>query len=201
VTIDAATLAAYAGTYTFASTSSRDRQEAREFGGLGVDVAIEQGLVKVKSTFPGMPAAKAGIIAGDIITHLDDVAMQGLPLSESIARMRGPVDTKIRLRIVRKGQDGPIELSLIRARIRLQGAADLKIVNKDGQLLIEASGDLPLLDFEKGTAIAVVPMSSSEFFVDGDDHTHLAFLREGADATMRLVLNPGPWQIMGQRIN
>jgi CubicO group peptidase (beta-lactamase class C family) len=201
VTIDAATLAAYAGTYTFASTSSRDRQEAREFGGLGVNVAIEQGLVKVKSTFPGMPAAKAGIIAGDIITHLDDVAMQGLPLSESIARMRGPVDTKIRLRIVRKGQDGPIELSLIRARIRLQGAADLKIVNKDGQLLIEASSDLPLLDFEKGTAIAVVPMSSSEFFVDGGDHTRLAFLREGADATMRLVLNPGPWQITGQRIN
>lgn len=201
VTIDAATLAAYAGTYTFGSTSSRDRQEAREFGGLGVNVAIEQGLVKVKSAFPGMPAARAGVIAGDIITHLDDAAMQGLPLSESIARMRGPVDTKIRLRIVRKGQDGPIELSLVRARIRPQGAADLKVVNKDGQLLIEASGDLPLLDFEKGAAIAVVPMSSSEFFVDGGDHTRLAFLREGADAAMRLVLNPGPWQIAGQRID
>jgi C-terminal processing protease CtpA/Prc len=201
VTIDAATLVAYTGTYTFGSTSSRDGQEAREFGGLGVNVAIEQGLLKVKSIFPGMPAAKAGVIAGDIITHLDDAAMQGLPLSESIARMRGPVDTRIRLKIVRKGQDGPIELSLIRGRIRMQGASELKVVNKDGQLLIEATGDLPVLDFEKGAAIAVVPMSSSEFFVDDGDHTRLAFLREGTDATMRLVLNPGPWQITGQRIN
>jgi CubicO group peptidase (beta-lactamase class C family) len=201
VTIDAATLATYAGTYTFGSTSSRDRQVPREFGGLGVNVAIEQGLVKVKSTFPGMPAAKAGIIAGDIISHLDDVAMQGLPLSQSIAKMRGPVDTKIRLKIVRKGQDGPIELSLVRARIRLQGAADLQVSSKDGHLLVEASGDLPVLDFEKGAAITVVPMSSNEFFVDGGDHTRLAFLRDGTDATMRLVLNPGPWQITGQRIN
>jgi hypothetical protein len=67
-------------------------------------------------------------------------------------------------------------------------------------LLIEASGDLPLLDFEKGAAIAVVPTSSNEFFVDGGDHTRLAFLRDGA-GPMRLVLNPGPWQITGQRIN
>jgi hypothetical protein len=201
VTIDSATLANYAGTYTFVSTSSRDRQEAPEFGGLGVNVAIEQGLIKVKSVIAGMPAVRAGIIAGDIITHLDDAAMQGLPLSESIAKMRGPVDTKIRLRIVRKGQDNPIEISLVRARIRLQGAADLRVVNRDGRLLIEASGDLPVLDFEKGAAIPVVAMSSNEFFVDGGDHTRLAFLRDGADATMRLVLNPGPWQITGQRIN
>ncbi len=63
VTIDAATLAAYAGTYTFTSTSSRDMQVPREFGGLGVDVAIEQGLIKVKSPIPGMPAVKAGVLA------------------------------------------------------------------------------------------------------------------------------------------
>ena len=73
-------------------------------------------------------------------------------------------------------------------------------MNKAGHLLVEASGDLPLLDFEKGAAIRSFPMSSNEFFVDGGDHTRLAFLRDGADATMRLVLNPGPWQITGQRI-
>jgi hypothetical protein len=44
-------------------------------------------------------------------------------------------------------------------------------------------------------------MSSNEFFVDGGDRTRLAFLRDGVDSTMRLVLNPGPWQIAGQRIN
>ena len=91
-------------------------------------------------------------------------------------------------------------MPLVRAQIRLQGAADLQVVNKDGHLLIQASGDLPVLDFEKGAAITVVPMSSNEFFVDGGDHTRLAFLRDGA-GPMRLVLNPGPWQITGQRIN
>jgi hypothetical protein len=199
VTIDAATLAAYAGTYTFSSTSSRDMQEVK-FGGLGVDLAMEQGLVKVVSPIRGMPAAKAGIVVGDIITHLDDVAIQGVSLGQAIEKMRGPVDTKVRLKIVRKGQDGPIEVSLVRAQIRLPGAADLQVVNKDGHLLIEASGDLPILDFAKGAAITVVPTSNNEFFVDGDDHTRIAFLRDGT-APMRLVLNPGPWQIMGQRIN
>ena len=114
--------------------------------------------------------------------------------------MRGPVDTGVRLRIDRKGQDRPIEVSLVRAQIRLPGA-DLQVVNKAGQLLVEASGDLPVLDFEKGAATPVVPMSSNEFFVDGGDHTRLAFLRDGSGKPMRLVLNPGPWQITGQRIN
>jgi CubicO group peptidase (beta-lactamase class C family) len=200
VTIDAATLAAYAGTYRLESVSSRDMQVPREFGGLGVNVAIEGGRVKVVSPIQGMPAANAGITAGDMITHLDDVATQGLSLNQAIEKMRGPVNTQVRLRIVRKGQDGPIEVPLVRARIRLQGAADLQVVNKDGHLLIEASGDLPVLDFEKGAAIPVVAMSNNEFFVDGGDHSRLAFLRDGA-GPMRLVLNPGPWQITGQRIN
>jgi CubicO group peptidase (beta-lactamase class C family) len=198
--IDQAAFTAFEGTYRLGSPSSRDMQVLREFGGLGVDVAMEHGLVKVKSPIPGMPAAKAGITAGDIITHLDDVAIQGISLNQAIEKMRGPVNTNVRLRIVRKGQNGPIEVPLVRAQIRLQGAADLQVVNKDGHLVIEASGDLPVLDFEKGAAITVVPTSSNEFFVDGGDHTRLAFLRDGA-GPMRLVLNPGPWQITGQRIN
>jgi hypothetical protein len=200
VTIDAATLAAYAGTYTFSTTSSRDIQLPAEFGGLGVNVAIEHGLLKVMSPIPGMPAAKAGIIAGDIITHLDDAAIQGLSLSQAIEKMRGPVNTSVRLRIVRKGQDGPIETSLVRARIRLQ-AADLQVAVKDGKLLIEADGTLPVLDFEKGVPVAVVPTSSNAFFVDGGDHTRIAFLSEAGGRATGMVLNPGPWQVTGQRID
>jgi CubicO group peptidase (beta-lactamase class C family) len=201
VTIEAAALAAYAGTYSFSSISSRDVQMRAEFGGLGVDVAIEHGLLKVVSPIPGMPAAKAGMIAGDIITHLDDAAIQGLSLSQAIEKMRGPVDTTARLRIAREGQDGPIEMPLVRTRVRVQGAADLQVAVKDGKLLIEANGALPVLDFEKGVPVTVVPTSRNEFFVNGGDHTRLAFLSEAGGKTTGLVLNPGPWQVTGRRID
>jgi hypothetical protein len=197
--LDQTALAAFVGTFRFTSTSSRDKQVPSEFGGLGIELAMQDGLLKVVSPIQGMPAVKAGILAGDSITHIDDGTTHGLSLDQAIDKLRGLVDTKVHLRIDRKGQDRPIEVSLVRAQIRLPGA-DLQVVNKAGQLLVEASGDLPLLDFEKGAATTVVQMSSNEFFVDGGDHTRLAFLRDGT-GPMRLVLNPGPWQITGQRIN
>ena len=197
--IDQTALAVFAGTFRFTSVSSRDKQLRSEFGGLGIEIAMQDGLLKVGSPIPGMPAIKAGILAGDIITHVDDGTTRGLSLDQALDKLRGPVDTKVRLMIERKGQDRPIELSLVRAQIRVPGA-DLQVLNKAGRLLVEASGDLPLLDFKKGAATTVVPMSNNEFFVDGGDHTRLAFLRDG-DGPMRLVLNPGPWQITGQRID
>jgi hypothetical protein len=140
-------------------------------------------------------------MANDIVTHVDDEALRGLSLNQAVEKMRGPVNTAVRLKIVRKGRENPIEVSIVRALIRVAGTgADLQVAVKDGQLQIEASGALPVLDFEKGAAVAVVPMSSNEFFLDGGDHTRVAFLHDGA-GPMRLVLNPGPWQITGQRIN
>ncbi len=198
VTLDPATLAAFEGTYRFSSFSSRDKQEP--FGGLGIQIAMQDGLLKVLPSIRDAPAAKAGVMANDIITHVDDEATRGITLNQALEKMRGPVNTKIRLRIARKGQDEPIELTIVRAPIQLQGA-DLQVAVKDGKLQIEASGALPVLDFEKGAPTTVVPMSSNEFFIDGGDHTRLAFLRGGAGPTMRLVLNPGPLQITGQRIN
>jgi len=202
VTLDPATLAAYEGTYRFGSSSSRDKQAPREFGGIGIDFTMEDGLVKVRSPIRDAPAARADVMANDIITHLDDEATRGITLNQALDKMRGPVNTKIRLRIVRKGQNEPIELTIVRAPIRLQGAgADLQVAVKDGKLQIEASGALPVLDFEKGAPITVVPMSSNEFFVDGGDHTRIAFLRDEVGKATSLVLNPGPRQITGQRIN
>ena len=114
--------------------------------------------------------------------------------------MRGPVNTAIRLRIARKGQDTPVEVEIVRGAIRRAGTgADLQVSVKDGKLQIENIGAQPVLDFEKGAPIAVVPMSRDEFFVDGGDHTRLAFPHDEAGKATGLVLNPGPWQIAGQR--
>ena len=200
--IDQTALAALEGTYRFASSSSRDKQERREFGGLGLEVAMPDGLLKVLYPIRNGPAGKAGVVANDIITHIDDEATRGMPLNQALDKMRGPVDTTARLKIARKGQDGPIEMTIIRAVIRPEVAgADLRVAAKDGKLLIEGKGALPVLDFEPGAPIAAIPTSSNEFVVDGGERTRMAFLQEGAGAPTGLVLNPGPWQITGQRIN
>jgi CubicO group peptidase (beta-lactamase class C family) len=197
---DQAALAAFEGTYTFASSSSRDKQEP--FGGLGIQIAMQDGLLKALAPIRDAPAARAGVMANDIITHLDGDATQGMTLNQALEKMRGPVNTSIRLTIVRKGQDEPTDLTIVRAPIRLAGAgADLQVAGKDGKLQIEPSGTTPVLDFEKGAPVTIAPMSGNEFFVDRDDHTRLAFLRDEVGKATALVLNPGPWQITGQRIN
>src|SRR3954454_17110142 len=104
------------------SKSFRDMQvQTRgEFGGLGIEVTMEDGLIKVVAPIDETPAAKAGIMANDIITHLDDVPVQGLALDQAVEKMRGPENSKIKLKIVRKGQDKPIEVSITRARIQVR---------------------------------------------------------------------------------
>jgi carboxyl-terminal processing protease len=95
-------------------------QTRGEFGGLGIEVTMEDGLVKVVAPIDDTPAAKAGVMANDIITHLDDEAVQGLTLNQAVDKMRGPVNTKIKLTIMRKGADKPIEVSIVRDIIRVK---------------------------------------------------------------------------------
>lgn len=95
-------------------------QTRGEFGGLGIEVTMEEGLVKVVAPIDDTPAAKAGILANDIITHLEDEPVQGLTLNQAVEKMRGPVNTKIRLKIMRKGQDKPIEVTIVRDIIRVR---------------------------------------------------------------------------------
>src|SRR5579863_4129656 len=95
-------------------------QTRGEFGGLGIEVTMEDGLIKVVSPIDDTPASKAGILANDIITMLDDEAVLGLTLNQAVDKMRGPVNTKIRLKIVRKGMDNPIVLSITRDVIRVK---------------------------------------------------------------------------------
>jgi carboxyl-terminal processing protease len=104
------------------ATSYREMQVRTrgEFGGLGIEVTMEDGLIKVVSPMEDSPAAKAGIIANDTITQIDDQAVRGLTLNQAVDKMRGPVDTKIRLKIVRKGLDKPIQFTLVRDNIRVR---------------------------------------------------------------------------------
>ncbi|MFZ1896470.1 MAG: S41 family peptidase [Rhodoplanes sp.] len=95
-------------------------QTRGEFGGLGIEVTMEDGLVKVVAPIDDTPAAKAGIRANDLITHLDDEAVQGMTLNQAVEKMRGPVNTKIKLRIMRKGADKPIEVAITRDIIRVR---------------------------------------------------------------------------------
>ena len=95
-------------------------QTRGEFGGLGIEVTMEEGLIKVVAPIDETPAAKAGILANDIITQLDGEQVQGLTLNQAVEKMRGPVNTKIKLTIMRKGQDKPIEVSLTRDIIRVR---------------------------------------------------------------------------------
>jgi carboxyl-terminal processing protease len=95
-------------------------QTRGEFGGLGIEVTMEEGLVKVVAPIDETPAAKAGVMANDVITHLDDEAVQGLTLNQAVDKMRGPVNTKIKLTIMRKGADKPVEVTIVRDIIRVK---------------------------------------------------------------------------------
>jgi carboxyl-terminal processing protease len=94
-------------------------QTRGEFGGLGIEVTMEEGLLKVVSPIDDTPASKAGILANDFITFIDGEAVQGLTLNQAVDKMRGPVNTKIKIKIMRKGQDAPIDVTLTRDVIKV----------------------------------------------------------------------------------
>ena len=94
-------------------------QTRGEFGGLGIEVTMENGIVKVVSPIDDTPAAKAGLQANDLITHLDGEQIVGLTLEQAVEKMRGPVNTPITLTIVRKGSDEPFDVKIMRDVIRI----------------------------------------------------------------------------------
>jgi carboxyl-terminal processing protease len=94
-------------------------QTKGEFGGLGIEVTMEDGLVKVVSPIDDTPAYRAGIQAGDVITHINSEPVLGMSLAEAVERMRGPVDTSIALTLRRPGEEEPIDVSMARAVITI----------------------------------------------------------------------------------
>jgi carboxyl-terminal processing protease len=100
----------------------REMQETTsgEFGGLGIEVTMEDGLVKVVAPIDDTPAAKAGLLSGDLISQIDDENVQGLSLEQAVNKMKGAVNTKTHLKILRKGKDAPIDVTLTREVIRVR---------------------------------------------------------------------------------
>jgi carboxyl-terminal processing protease len=94
-------------------------QTRGEFGGLGIEVTMENGVVKVVSPIDDTPASKAGLLTNDLITHLDGEQIVGLTLEQAVEKMRGPVNTPITLTIVRKGRDDAFDVKIVRDVIRI----------------------------------------------------------------------------------
>src|SRR5215510_4637442 len=91
-----------------------------QFGGLGIEVGMEDGFVKVVSPIEDTPAFKAGIKPGDLIIKLDDTPVKGMSLNDAVKKMRGKPNTQITLTITRKGETAPVIVTITRAIIRVQ---------------------------------------------------------------------------------
>ena len=101
------------------SFEEMQEQTKGEFGGLGIEVTMENGLVKVVAPIDDTPAARAGLQANDYVTELDGEAVLGLTLSEAVEKMRGAVDTDITLTILREGVEEPFQVTITRAVITI----------------------------------------------------------------------------------
>ncbi|MFN7012445.1 MAG: S41 family peptidase, partial [Allorhizobium sp.] len=108
-------------TYMNAKDAADMQTQTRgEFGGIGIEVTMEDDLVKVITPIDDTPGAKAGILAGDFISEINGESVRGLKLEEAVDKMRGEVNTPIKLMILRKGADKPIELSIVREIIPIR---------------------------------------------------------------------------------
>ncbi len=123
-------------------------QTKGEFGGLGIEVSMENGLVKVVSPIDDTPAAKAGLKPGDFITHIDGEQIMGLTLSEAVEKLRGPVNTKVKLSIRREGAE-PFDVTLTRDVIKIQSVKS-KTIDDIGYIRITTFNELTYPGLTKG---------------------------------------------------
>ncbi len=127
---------------------SEEYQELKEgttgqFGGLGIEVTMENGFIKVVSPIDDTPAQKAGIKTGDLIVRLDDEPVKGMSLADAVKKMRGEPGSKIVLTVVREGAEAPLKLTLVRAVIKVQSVKS--------RLLEKNYGYLRVSSFQSGT--------------------------------------------------
>lgn len=134
-------------------------QTKGEFGGLGIEVTMEGGLVKVVSPIEDTPAFEAGVQAGDLIIRIDDEEVQGLTLSEAVERMRGKVDTDITVKIYREETKETFDITITRAVIKIRpvksrleeaGIGYVRITSFNRQTMLEVKKHITKVEKENG---------------------------------------------------
>jgi carboxyl-terminal processing protease len=196
-------------------------QTRGEFGGLGIEVTMEDGVIKVVSPIDDTPASKAGVLANDFITHIDDEAVLGLTLNQAVDKMRGPVNTKIKLKIMRKGQDTPIEITLTRdvikvvsVRFRAEGddVGYIRITQFNEQTstgLKKAISEITAQDGDRLKGFIIDLRNNPGGLLDQAVAVSNAFLNRGeivstrgrnADETQRFTARPGGDQTKGKPV-
>jgi len=198
--LNAAALTEYVGRYAFGgSVSSLDRQTSVADGngwtGLESVVVEADGLRVIKPIDAG-PAARAGVMAGDLITAIGDQSIKGLTLEAAFRRISGPANATIKFKIIRQKQSDPLVVAFAREPVPLH-SVELQVRVADGKLVVEATGRWSILDFDKGQPTPVAGLSRDEFYVESGDHTRIAFIRDAAGKVNGAVLNPGPWEQRG----
>ncbi len=133
------------------SFSEMQIQTSGKFGGLGIRVTMENGLVKVISPIDDTPAFRAGIEPGDLITHLDGERVLGLTLSQAVEKMRGKVGTDIKLTVRRKGRKGPFDVTITRAVIKIKSVRS-RLEGKVGYIRITSFNELAAKGVKKAMA-------------------------------------------------
>ncbi|QKV20718.1 S41 family peptidase [Oricola thermophila] len=124
-------------------------QTKGEFGGLGIEVTMENELVKVITPMYGTPAEKAGVLAGDLIAEIDGEEVRGLTLQDAVDKMRGPVNTPIELTILREGADKPLKITIVRDIIKIQ-AVRYRAEGDVGYLRIMSFNEQTFDDLQEG---------------------------------------------------
>ncbi|WP_439872497.1 S41 family peptidase [Rhizobium leguminosarum] len=124
-------------------------QTKGEFGGLGIEVTMENELVKVITPIDDTPAAKAGVLAGDYISEIDGQSVRGLKLEDAVEKMRGAVNTPIKLTLIRKGADKPIELTIVRDVVAVQAVKSRVEGDNVGYLRVISFTEKTYDDLEK----------------------------------------------------
>jgi CubicO group peptidase (beta-lactamase class C family) len=197
--LNAAALTEYIGRYDFGgSASSQDRQTSVADGNAwtGLEsVVVETDGLRVIKPADGGPAARAGVMAGDLITAIGDASIKGLTLEAAFRRISGPVNAMIKLKISRQKQTDPLVVAFAREAVPSH-SVDLQIRVADGKLVVEATG-WSVLDFDKGRPVPVAVLSNDEFHVESGDRTRIAFIRDAAGKVIGAVLNSGPWEQRG----